>query len=423
MKKRQFLTSVLESAVNMRHSYAFLFAHLRRSGFVFIVALVLLQMFTGTKAMAADIYRVGIDLGNTPGTGCTFSLGTLTPASLSGFELQVTVSVDVENGPAQVVFAQIETCSNGVFGATQPLSGFSVATNGLYQILPDQIVGAVPRSFLNGAQTVRLVFHALTVDGAEDSLYSVDGTVNGAAITAAVPPALEIPTLSTAGLIVLQLCIIGAALVAWKRHRGSVLLTLICVFFASSSLQVWASFGAPIAIDSPNDATPASSRGEIISAYVDLQNPNLQLRIDVSNMETLSLFHAVPSKYVTVNLNSGQVTVDQNDAASFASRFELVREGPNTNAWAIKTAGSSKFFRYDVTNRVIADAPDLSSATKWLMFENHDGCGAGNRLWFFIESSTSTVMTFDSGLIKVLRGAYLPGEISRSENWFCARLR
>ena len=389
-------------------------------------------MFGAGRAMAADViletYRIGIDLGNTPGTGCAFSLGGLSPATLPGFELQVTVSVDVGSVPAQVGSAQAQTCSGGVFGAPVALSGFAVELNsGL--LGADSVVGAVPRSFLNGAQTVRLAVHSSTADGAQDALYTVDGSPSGAVILAAVPPALEIPTLSSLGMIVLQLGMMGAAWVAWKRHRSGVLMVLVCVLMVSNSLQVWAAFGSPVATDATSDASLPDSRGEIVAAYVDGQNPNLGLRIDIANIETatgFSLFHSTPSKYVSSDLTSGLLTAGQSDALGVFRRFELVSVG---GAFAMKSVGSGKFVRYTgVDNQVVADAPDTSAATKWRVFASST-CGTGGNQVIFIEDGSpgfnANVMTLHSDpreLRVLINTPFVPASLDPI-NLFCYQPR
>jgi hypothetical protein len=398
-----------------------------------LIFAAVLQMFGAGRAMAADViletYRIGIDLGNTPGTGCAFSLGGLSPASLPGFELQVTVSVDVGSVPARVASAQVETCSGGVFGAPAALSGFAIELNsGL--LGADSVVGAVPRSFLNGAQTVRLAVHSSTADGAQDALYTVDGSPGGAAIFAAVPPALEIPTLSSIGMIVLQLGVMGAAWVAWKRHRSGVLLVLVCVLMVSNSLLVWAAFGSPVATDATNDASLPDSRGEIVAAYVDGQNPNLGLRIDIANIETatgFSLFHSSPGKYVSADLTSGLLTATQDDPLAAFRRFEFVSAG-GSGVFALKSVGSGKYVRYtSVDNQVVADAADTSAATKWIVFVT-SSCGTSGSQVLFIQQGGAdpvNIMTFDagSGELRVLVNIPLANAISQPGYLFCMQNR
>jgi hypothetical protein len=87
-------------------------------------------------------YRIGIDVGNDPGTGCNFSIGGL-GAPIPGFELQVTVVVDSQQVPPQVASAKVETCNAGTFGSPQTLSGFTVALdNGL--LGSDSVIGGIP---------------------------------------------------------------------------------------------------------------------------------------------------------------------------------------------------------------------------------------------------------------------------------------
>lgn len=98
------------------------------SNFVCLVGFALLSALDPGSATLSQVhtYRTAIDLGNDPATGCDFSLGSLSPSNLPGFELEVTVVVDSHPIPPQLVSAEVASCSGngGSFGSPQALAGF-----------------------------------------------------------------------------------------------------------------------------------------------------------------------------------------------------------------------------------------------------------------------------------------------------------
>ncbi len=228
-------------------------------------------------------YRTGIDVGNDPAAGCDFSLGSVAPNSLPGFELQVTVVVDADLMPPQVVSAEVETCSGdgGSFGGAQPLPGFVLEIDsGL--LGSDSIVGAIPRSLLGDAVAVRLAHHALSGEGSEDALYTRDGTPGGAAITVAIGGPAPAPLLSELGIALAVLLLFGVGLTQWRR--GGWAAAAVLVFVASGAVIAYAAFGDPVAVDDPADATPPDARAEIVASFVMVTDSELGLRLDIEDI-------------------------------------------------------------------------------------------------------------------------------------------
>lgn len=253
------------------------------------VVVAAVAILVGLSAPAAatlsmmHTYRTGIDIGNDPATGCDFSLGTVPDGPLPGFELQVTVVVDADLMPPQVVSAEVETCSGdgGSFGGAQPLPGFVLEIDsGL--LGSDSVVGAIPRSLLGDAVVVRLAHYALSGEGSEDALYTRDGTENGAAIVAAIGGPAPAPLLSGLGTALAVLLLFGLGLTQWRRGGWGA--AALLVFVASGAVIAYAAFGDPVAVDDPADATPPDTRAEIVASFVMTTDSELGLRLDIEDI-------------------------------------------------------------------------------------------------------------------------------------------
>jgi hypothetical protein len=234
-------------------------------------------------AAAIHTYRTGIDSGNDPGTGCDFSLGAVAPGTLPGFELQLTVEVDDDPVPPQVASAVLESCVAGSFGDPQALPGFELELDsGL--LGSDSVVGAIPLNLLGHSPTVRLAHHALAASGAEDALFTTDGTPDGPPIVVeGVVPA--IPGWSPLGAGLTTLLVAGAA---WwllrQRLPPSALVAILVVLLGMGTVAVvFAAWGDPAATDATADAAPADTRAEIFASFA-MPNGGLALRLDVEDI-------------------------------------------------------------------------------------------------------------------------------------------
>src|SRR4029079_7956015 len=111
-------------------------------------------------------------------TGCAFSLGSIAPGSLPGFERQLTVTVDDDPVPPVVSSAQVESCVAGAFANSQAVAGFHLEfESGL--LGSDSVVGTVPSALVGGGGLVRLAHHALAASGSEDALFTTGGHPGG----------------------------------------------------------------------------------------------------------------------------------------------------------------------------------------------------------------------------------------------------
>lgn len=251
---------------------------------VFTGLAIAFAIFAPSWASAATLhtYRAGIDVGNNPATGCDFSLGSIPPTTLPGFELQVTVVVDQALSPPQVVSAQVETCSGGVFANPQPLAGFVLELdNGL--LGSDSVIGSIPNAFLGTAPLLRLAFHALSADGAQDALFTTNGAAEGLPIVVVREIPAGVPMMSGVGVALLVLTLLA---VGWWRGvsvpRGAMF--AMWLLTAGAAAVVYAAFSEPIAIDNPSDSVPPDTRAEIIAAFAMSSDSGLMLRLDIENI-------------------------------------------------------------------------------------------------------------------------------------------
>ena len=244
---------------------------------------IALLVWTAPASAAAHTYRTGIDFGNDPSTGCAFSLGAVAPGTLPGFERQITVEVDDDPVPPQVISAEIESCVGGVFADPQALTGFQLELDSGF-LGADSIVGAVSFAQIGNSEAVRLAHHALAAGGAEDALFTTDGTAQG-------PPILvegiiqQIPVWSPFGAVLTTLLVAGAA---WwvLRHRlppSTLVALLLVVVGLGAAAAVFAAWGEPSATDDTADATPADTRAEIFASFA-MADGELALRLDVEDI-------------------------------------------------------------------------------------------------------------------------------------------
>jgi hypothetical protein len=231
---------------------------------------------------ALETYRIGIDLGNTPGTGCAFNVGAV-GSSLPGFELQVTVVVDSEQTPPQVVVAQVETCDGANFGDPAPLPEFAVQIDsGLFG--SDSLVGIIPRTLVGNVDVVRLAFHAQSSDGSEDALATRDGLPSGAPITVVLSRSAPVPALSPFAVAVLALLLVVAAFSKLRRGRWTAASALLLILVVAGGAIVYAAFTEPVAVDDDADSDPPDRRAEIIAAFARATDAELHLRLDIEDI-------------------------------------------------------------------------------------------------------------------------------------------
>jgi len=233
-------------------------------------------------AATLHTYRTGIDVGNDSATGCNFSLGSIPPMTLPGFELQVTVVVDQALNPPQVVSAEVETCNGAVFANPQPLPGFVLELDsGL--LGSDSVIGSIPNALLGNAALVRLAFHALSAAGAEDALFTTNGAVGGSPIVVVLDIPAGVPMMSSVGIALLVLTLLA---LGWLRGRPVSRSSMLAVWLLipCAAAVVYAAFGDPIAVDDPADSVPPDTRAEIIAAFAMASDSSLMLRLDIEDI-------------------------------------------------------------------------------------------------------------------------------------------
>ncbi|MCB1816123.1 MAG: hypothetical protein KDK04_31020 [Candidatus Competibacteraceae bacterium] len=351
---------------------------LRLVRFLMLLILLVAMGFNAGSAFAAHLfletYRIGLDLDNDPGSGCDFSLGSLSPPTLSGFELQLTAIVDVSTNPPQVASAQLERCTGGDFNNPQALNGFTVTLNN-GQLGADSIMGSIPRAFLGDALVVRLAYFAQSADGAEDALIAQDNAPITVLLPLPPPLPADIPALSVWGSVLLSMLFAG--LVLWQaRRHGSAMLMLVLLILPS--VLVYGAFGESLAEDDPSDTTPPDNRAEIIAAFAQATANRLNLRLDIANIETLAGFALLSineDRYVSVDMVSGELTATAVDADSVFRLFTLEQFN---SVLLLRSAGNGNYFTDDFVisgefGDVLADGVDPNLATSWAIFESMGG--------------------------------------------------
>jgi hypothetical protein len=246
------------------------------------VIAILLGMCAPVQA-ALHTYRVGIDVGNNPATGCDFNLGAVAPGILPGFELQLTVVVDDNIVPPQVVSAQVETCDGAVFANPQPLPGVMLQLDSGV-LSSDSVVASIPTSLLHHATAVRLAFHALSGGGSQDALFTQNGTPEGLPIILVLGGPIPSPTLSAVGTTMLVLLLLGITWWQWRRGRWETVAALASLVVLGAAVVVYAAFGEPVAVDDQADASPPDTRAEIFAAFAMPADSELALRLDVEDI-------------------------------------------------------------------------------------------------------------------------------------------
>lgn len=333
----------------------------RLSAKAFLAGLMMLVL-PGVSTAATETFRAGIDLGNNPATGCNFSIGSVAPGTLPGFELQVTVLVESATTPPSVVSAVIETCNGGSFGNPTALSGYSLDLGGGY-LGADSVVGSIPPGFLGGATSVRLAFYSLSSAGSEDALFTDNGLPGGAPITFVLQRAA--PIVSEAGLLLLVLVLLGAA-IRTERGRNAVA-TLLFSLIAGTSVVAIAVVATPLAIDPQSDSTLCDKRGELVAVSAGTVGLPLDLRIDTAQLETtgLTILSIGSSGYVTVDLATGELSAAATNGDSALAKFAI---DSVDSSEVLRATVSDKFFEIRSSDdAVLASAPSVTDATRWVI--------------------------------------------------------
>jgi len=367
-----------------------------RSVVLAVIAIALgLMGPASASGQTLQTYRTGIGPAGTSSLGCQFSLGSIAPGTLPGFELQLTVVVDTDLIPPQVVSAEVETCDGLAFVNPQPLAGFELQLNsGLSN--SDSVVGSIPSSFLRKIQKFRLAHHAQSADGSEDVLLSVDGSPTGAPIE--VRFLYPVPTLGSLGLGLMVMLLIGVALI--RLRRGPWAAALVSLLIGSGSLIAFEAFTEPVGLDDPNDANPSDRRAEIVASFALPGAINdLHLRLDIAdiNIKGMLLKSVLADSYVTADIHTGSLSATLPTPSSAFAFVDLVY---NEDSFTWHCVVSGKYFTiHEPDMFVFADEPDIGSASKWVVYMvSNGGTSSGYRVIILQDTPTSPyyALTYDS---------------------------
>ncbi len=318
------------------------------TAWAFVVSLVLAA---SASAGAPEIgtYRTGIDLGNTPSTGCDFDLGGVSPGSVPGFELEATVQVDSSQIPPQVLSAELATCDGSGFATPVALSGVDLELNTGF-LDADSIIIAIPASVLAGTTSIRLAHYARSADGSEDILVSSDGTSRGGAITVALTLASPAPTLSAMAIFTALVALTVVACRQIRRRTWASGSIIVLAVFTVAAAVVQAEFSNQVASDPTSDASQDQPRAEIFASFAMTSGSGVLLRLDIEDLETPPAPTPTPTSTATASASSSPELPTATATASASSSPEpptatatasASPDGPTATATATATASAS----------------------------------------------------------------------------------
>ena len=238
-----------------------------------------------TAAHAVTELRTLIDSDGNSGTGCS----VVTPTGVfSGVEQAAVTRVDLTD-PSPVGDVSREICQGGSLVADPSFVPLAPLRWPLGVSAAGALVDVVESytRFASPPAGARLAFVASTTDGSlpPSSLLSVDGSVGGGAISlAAPPPALSVPAVGAAGLLLVSILL---ALTTYRfvpvrrmTAAGSALCLLLAVGLA------WAAMvrdGSPVdwAGVTPVATAPATGPLKFSAVYALVEGNTLHLRYDL----------------------------------------------------------------------------------------------------------------------------------------------
>ena len=247
-----------------------------------VLGSALLALFLATPLSAATVeLRALLDLDDDATTGCTV---VTVDGAVDGVDQLLTATVETTPSPGQVTGLVRQECDEGtgLFGAAIPVDSLQAPPwpvgpgNGV--LGSDVVEVYFPLTAVGAELPIRIGLESDDLAGENDALLDL--------VLAESPGILEIPTLSTWGLLGLALLLAGFAL--WRlRRRGVVTLALLAVALAAGG--VWAvcvldgevddwgvlpALGTDVVGDAPVDI-------DLVALFARVDNGDLCLRYDV----------------------------------------------------------------------------------------------------------------------------------------------
>ena len=249
------------------------------------------------RPAAAQVLEIAIDLRPDLDSGCTVDYAPFGP-ELTGVDLVIEIEVD-PNEPIEVVGANLSVCDSTThqLGAPFPQPGTPWSVGGGNGVGGADVVEAlVPALYLGEARFARLAVRASDGAGSTDVLYSRTGLADGADVIVALDGPAPVPSASGWGFLglVVVLLVVGAML--RRRELSSSLaglaLTVVVVLCGvalaamlppDGSVDDWLGLD-PVGVDPANDASPPSSRAELVALFASSSTSGLHLRVDVGGL-------------------------------------------------------------------------------------------------------------------------------------------
>lgn len=238
-------------------------------------------------------YAVLLDTDNNPATGCTVPVPTTPPATFSGADQRLTITVDRTGSTATVESITRAVCTGGSFGleiAVSPGTWPVGINNGLNGA--DVIEAFVPLSALGSQGAIRFAVLA-TGDCSAGALVSRDGQAGGPPMWLRLELPVPAPVASQAGLAAIVLLLGGVGLCALRR-RGPARVVIVLLTVTVTALIAWV---ATIVMDGqvndwagipPLGVNQTGGSGDpacdIVALLATADGTNVYVRIDVSDL-------------------------------------------------------------------------------------------------------------------------------------------
>ncbi len=250
------------------------------AGVLSIPQLVLAQSVGG---QVNQVFHVGIDADKSASSGCDWTRAN--GSTVHGIDLLMTIQVDPNQVPAQVVDVSFSHCENGAFGDPIRVGGGWPVGSNVGVDGSDAIEAFLPLGVLGRTDRLTLYVDASSNLGGTDALDA------GLYVFAA-----EIPTLGAWGLGLLLVALLAAGIlyIRLRRRFGklgltallgltAVLVVLAMVpLAADGDVADWAGI-APLALDPTGDSSDTAS--DLAAFFAADDGDDLFVRIDVVDIE------------------------------------------------------------------------------------------------------------------------------------------
>jgi outer membrane protein OmpA-like peptidoglycan-associated protein len=288
---------------------------------VFFAALALFSI--AAQAQSVDFI---LDVKNSGSkTGCNVDIVS-TGSTLEGIDVRVTATVD--RSSKTVTKLTVSECQGGSFGLSTTLPsntpvGIGVGVNG-----SDVVEMAVPlASIWQPPQSLSLFFSSFNAStGSQDLAPDANGGTIPPGSNFSIP--YSIPAMGWLGLIITALILLIIGILALRKRHIYLAISLLSLatlgiaagFIADGNIGDWQGVNA-IVNDPSGDEVPSDASADILAVFVAVENEQLFVRFDVTNLDNVAPLASDVSESV---LEDGSVTIalsgtdDDGDVLTFS---------------------------------------------------------------------------------------------------------